>query len=742
MSRLFVAVAAAVLLSSPLAAQRGQAGGAPNGVPANDRFERTRQAVARAQAAGMTVQRGDDEETVRVMRGRLRMPGDDVRGRSRAFVDTFGDAFGATREVELDDARPLGRRADGTTRHARMTQRVHGFAFESHGLTLRYDEAGDIVSARGVVSEEAARLPAPALDESAGRVAALARLGALGMTEFRTDPVLRRVGRLVDGEPRLLYRIDALPADRMVPVSVEIDAADGAVVRVFENVTHGTGTFLYDEDGAGPLPLEHSFKTSSGKGSAYKKVSAAMAEQDGLTSLKDLGKSDIIPGVAMDGMLNGRWAQVVDTPDGGPTPVAFAPDYVFEYSDDDPTFTGLIEVYNLFDHTNTFFWVQAAGRYMGKVYGESPLDYSLPVFVNYDDAGDGYVNAFFTTVDSDDEDSGFPPGYLLFGEFTGITGDVMDDLSRDPSVVIHEYTHALIHGAGGVFGAGVLDSPERAVNEALADYGASTLLKDPLVGEVFAFHSGPDIAFFDEALRDLEASVTLQDNLFDTPGELVGWPEEHDAGEIFGAFLWRSRKALKNKTTDKLFLVDMLDWPQSSAEVGFPSLNAGNIEAAYDAFFSGCADSALSGVLAKPGNLKKNQKNAGKLLGAAMAHGLQGQPDTGNYRFKVLEGEKLALAFNSEFLGSLDEHQIEFDLAAGQQLTVVIKGDKKDATQVDFSFDDDPDDFVYGKDKKVNPKGTLASQNKIEVAVAGVYTLSLANVDSLGGRYKLVFKVK
>ncbi len=742
MPRLCLVVATLVLLSASPAAQTGRAGGGPVGAPDDDRFERSRQAVARAKAAGLIVQQGDGEELARSMRGRVRMPGDDARARSRAFLDAFGEAFGVTRDVELDDARDLSRRADGSTRHARMGQRVHGFEFEGHGMTLRYDEQGDILSARGFVSDDAARLPPPVLDEGAGRTAALAGLGALGLTEFRTDPVLNRVGRLVDGSPRLLYRIDAIPAGSMVPISVEVDAADGSVVRVFENVTHGSGTFLYDEDGAGPLPLEHEFKTGTGKGSAYKNPAAALAAKDGLTSFKDLGKSDIVPGIAIDGMLNGRWGQVVDAPDGGPIPVAFAPDYVFEYGDDDPTTTGLIEVYNLFDHTNTYYWVQAAGRYMGKVYGSSPIDYSMPVFVNFDDAGDGYVNAFFTSVDADEGDTGFPPGYLLFGEFTEISFDVMDDLSRDPSVVIHEYTHALVHGAGGVFGAGDLDSPERAVNEALADYGASTLLRDPLVGEVFAFHSGPDIALFDEALRDLESAVTLQDNLFDTPGFLPGWPEEHDAGEIFGAFTWRSRTALKNKFTDPLFLVDMLDWPQSSAEVGFPVLNAGNIQAAYEAFYSACVDSILAGILTAPGNLKKNTKNAGKLLGAAMAHGLKGAPETGNHRFTVLEGEKLALAFNSEFLGSLDEHQIEFELAAGQQLSVSIKGDKQDATQVDFAFDDDLDDFVYGKDKKVNAKGTLASQTKIEVAVADVYTLSLSNVDANGGRYKLVFKVK
>ena len=55
---------------------------------------------------------------------------------------------------------------------------------------------------------------------------------------------------------------------------------------------------------------------------------------------------------------------------------------------------------------------------------------------------------------------------FLFGELN--TGDPMDDLSRDPSIVCHEYCHMVVDRQGATFGDAELETADLALDRAIA----------------------------------------------------------------------------------------------------------------------------------------------------------------------------------------------------------------------------------------------------------------------------------
>ena len=455
----------------------------------------------------------------------------------------------------------------------------------------------------------------------------------------------------------------------------------------------------------------------------------AISAKDAPTQLKNFAVSESTPIIADAGKIYGRFAQVFNA-DGV---VVTSADFDYPYADDDTTLFGgsLISGADLFDHTNTYYWFDAAGTWIERELGVNPIDRVMPVYVNED-----VMNAFFSPVDPDEEGAGFAPGFFLFGDFGDGPDDLMHDFSRDPSIVIHEYLHGVIDGLGATFGEGALDMPERGVNEALADFGAAAMLGDPKIGRVLGTFAATELGLTDAYVRDLESELTLQDNLFDVVGFTTSLPEEHHVGELFGAYLWRASRGLK-KTATETFLADMLQWPQSSAEVGYPSVTPANADEAYEAFMFGCVEAAIDTVLADEGAAKPRlQRQAGIILAAAMAHGLSGQSEASTYTFDATDG--LRCGFRSEFLGTLTSHDIQLTLAEGQTVSIAAKG--IGGMQIDVSFDSE--DLTLEKPKKVNAKQTWAALPKVVAGAAGTYTLSVTNLDSGTGEYILRIKAK
>ncbi len=656
---------------------------------------------------------------------RLSLSGNTCDDQATDFVVRYATQLGvAPSAVKLGKVRTVRAGTSRSRSYGRQPQLVHGFVAEGYGLTYGLDEFDRIRSAHGVLSPDAAELPPPSLLADDARELALGLQG-LERADFRAEPVVHGVARHIDGELRLLQRVTGVKHD-FTPLAIELDAYTGLVVRVFEHRYDGkvkTGTHTYDD-------VDSPFDLGKARGYVYKRVKHALAAKDSFAPLKNFSTSDSTPLVGDLGMMYGRYAQVFNA-DGV---IVTSAELEFPYTDDDATLYGggIISGADLFDHSNTYQWFDSAGTWVEKSLGTNPLDRTMPVYVNED-----VVNAFFSPTDPDGDGAGFPPGFFLFGDFgDGSPEEVMHDFSRDPSVVIHEYMHGVVDGLGATFGSGGLDTPERAVNEALADFGAAAMLNDPKVGQVLAAFAGADLGIAGDSLRDLEKELTFQDDLFSVLGLTTSLPEEHAVGELFGAYLWRARAGLKKSATE-MFLVDMLSWPQSSAEVGFPTVTVGNAEEAFEAFLFGCVAAAMDDVLETgAGAPARRQRQAGTILGAALAHGLAGQTDDSTYVFDGTEG--LNVAFKSAFLGSLDEHAFDVDLEAGQSLAISATGRKGTAVDVTFSGDD----FELIKPKKTNGKLTSAKLPKIVIGTTGTYRVSVSNPGSEGGDYILRVKAK
>ena len=146
--------------------------------------------------------------------------------------------------------------------------------------------------------------------------------------------------------------------------------------------------------------------------------------------------------------LQGKWATVLNAHD----PLA-APDQSGNY---------IYPADNThFDEVNAYYHVDKIHDYY-KIYGFTGLDRSMTVTVHY---GTAYDNAFFSPAD----------GTLSIGD-----GNKLNDLSKEESVIYHEYTHAVTTAMAGNI---PYSAESGAMNEALSDYFACTISNDPEVGE-------------------------------------------------------------------------------------------------------------------------------------------------------------------------------------------------------------------------------------------------------------------
>jgi hypothetical protein len=659
--------------------------------------------------------------TLRRVAGPLPLQGADVGARAADFAARFAPLFGADGIVVLGTPQPRQPRADGSPRAVFVPQLVQGWDVQGAGLTLALDEQGRATGAHGWLSAEAAQLGPPAITAEQAGMAALAHLG-LAPADLRSQPKAQGVA-LASPAPALAWRVGFVQKAGLTPWRVDVDARTGAVLSARHEAYDGTGNIVL----GGQV---FTFPTVSGSGMVYKTASKAASDSEAGSSLTDLTGADIDEGLALlFGTLTGRYCTVSDF-----DAVLFNVFLAFDFSDTSDTLIGgVITEFEAFDHVDTYSWITRSAVKLKQIMGTLPSDTCIPVVVNVE----GLINAFYSP-DILDEQQPWAPGFFAFGDFDQATGDPFDDFSRDPTVVSHEYFHGMCDFAGLSFGDDAIDTPPRAVNEAIADYSSTSFHKTPEIGHAFVVHSGADLGIPGDALRDLTEEITLTDNLFDTIDPDNDLPEEHEAGKIFGCALWRLRTQAKQKPTDDLVVNHLADWPQSSAEVGFPDVTPANAQAAYEAFDRDCFVSLLNSALA-PGKAKA-WKLASKVLGAGLAHGILGS-NVDNIVLLPTDTSPVTLNFKSAFLGSITEHAIGLQLVAGQKLSITLTGDKADGTQPDFAFTANPGDLDFPTDKVVNPAGTKVTQKNILVNVSNEYLLTLSTLNGAGA-YKAVIKIK
>jgi hypothetical protein len=675
--------------------------------------------------------------TLRRLAGPLPLQGADLAARAGDFAARFAPLFGADENTLLGAAQPRQPRADGSPRAAFLPQLVHGLTVDGAGLMLALDADGRATGAHGWLSVAAQALPAPVVGAAQAEAAALQHLG-VDLADLTAAPRSHAAVALHDGAPVVVQRVDLIVRSGLRPMLVDVDAATGAVLSARLNRAEGTGNMVIDG-----VPLQ--FPTVSGSGNAYTSVKRAIDHVESATSLGELTGVDIdVPLQLLFGTLTGRFCTVSDF-----SAILQSIFLQFFFADGSNTnLGGVILEYEAFDHVNAYSWITRSGKAFAKIMGTLPSDTCILTFVNFDDEGLGFPNAFFTPSDFDEEGP-FAPGFFVFGDFDFVEsipgGDQFDDLSRDPTVVSHEYFHGVTAFAGLSFGDTGINpgnTPPRAVNEAIADYASTTFHQSPLMGPVVAVSSGAELDIDGDSLRDLSQPLTLPDNLFDVvsvfePGDPL-LPEEHEAGEIFGCALWRLRGNAGKKAADKLIINSLSTWPQTNAQVGFPLVTEGNADEAYAAFYSECFLAILNTAL-EPGT-GKAWKQAGATLGAFLAHGMA--EDTGAPVVLPVVETKRTLKVASAFLGTIVEHELVLDLVAGQVLTVTLTSSKKDGALVDFDFPDAAmGDFEFLLPKVVNAAGTKTTQKKITVVNSGQYTFRVSPLDGPGG-YTAVVKIK
>ncbi len=680
-------------------------------------------------AAGLQVDVLRGGSVAQKVRGELPLAGDTLQQRCDDFIARHGVLFGAMPAMEFGApvvlrehagiARPGGGAgaagaAETAPREVSLPQLVHGFPLRAHGLWLRFDARGRLVSVHGVLAPGAPQVPAPVVTPAEGEQSALSHLLGLGIApaDLRGEPRTVTAARLVGGAPAIIHAVHVVLRRDLVPLVVEVDAATGAVLAVRRNLSSGTGHFHF-------LGQDKPFATTTGKGTVYKGIAQALASAEAPGSLPDVAVAGVVTGLANNGTLYGRFAFMLGEADAQTLFAFGSANHDWSVPSDDVTLGDPTSSGQLFDFTNAYSWITRMGRYVQKPF-RKPIgsNFSIPVVVNVSDL----PNAFYTP---DDLGIGTGAGFFAFGDLSSDTTESMDDFSRDPTVVCHEYTHAVCDKAGLVFGDADTDTPPRAVNEAIADFFSAAYNQTPCIGPVFMATLGPDFSVSGDCLRDLSSQRVFPEDLLFETGQ-TGLPEEHEAGVIFGATLWRVRAAL-GKSADRLIADSMFDWPADSAEAGFPVVNPGNAEAAYAAYFALCTSAVLDEVQAQKGAAK-----LAKAFGAVLPNGTLGLDAFDTAPTFVFPG-KGKLKWSSEFLGQNAEHALDLQLFAGDSLTVSVTGLL--GTPVDFVIlVNQMDDLI--ESQPPTDDGVTVTWKDVLVNHEGTYRLLVSNRSSLGGTYK------
>ena len=662
------------------------------------------------------------------LRGDVLLVGDTPTQKALDFVARHGALFGVVPSVTLGEPRVMARfagvTADAPTsaRALRLPQLVQGAALAGHGLTLEFDRQGEFVQAHGVVSEGAAALPAPSVSVSQAIDTALQHLASLGHSigDLRAGPNASLVARLAADGPHLLHSIEVVLRLGAQPFAVEVDAHDGSVFALRDLAQHGTGTFRSEGQ-------QISFQTGTGKGTVYKSLKHAVASKPSTGKLTEVGVQDVVMGLAEDGFLFGRFLQVIDDT----LSVAFSPTHTWTTGTDEPAspadLTDPDAPGQFFDHSNTYSWMTRTASYMEKVFGPLGTDYALPAIVNVE----GLLNAFYS---GGDLGLGHGPGFFAFGDADAKTGDFNDDLSRDPTVSSHEYTHGVVEKFLLAFGDNDLDTPPRALNEAVADYFAASFHKTPCIGPQFMAFLGQKLDGLEgDCLRDLSEVRRMPLDLFDVLGE-TNLPEEHEAGVIFGSTLYRVGMALKQKKGDLAIAGALFAFPESTAEVGFPVVTVGNAQEAYQAYFGVALWALLDGIAEElPAGL------VGKALGAAMQLGAVGDADAGSWWLADLsDGGKAG--FKSELLPGISNHSLGIFVKAGQTITIKIKG--LNGTPLEFDSGVFKGAITETQAPVINATGTSLSWKGLQATEDSVLVIVVGPGVPAGGPYKLLISVK
>lgn len=487
-----------------------------------------------------------------------------------------------------------------------------------------------------------------------------------------------------------------------------LDADDGTCLDVVDLACSGTG--LYPTFGNATIP----FTTGGGSGRVFKNVKDARAGKAKSASLAPLGRG--VPELSLpDGLLVGAFADVY--PAVGLAP--FSPSHGFPFAPfgDDA---------EMFDQVNVYFHITQFRNHLEKVLGpDLSAGHSLPIVVNFDAAD---PNAYFSPTSFD---SGRTTGWLAFLQVPA--GGDEADLSRDPTVVAHEYTHAWLWFELLDF-SGSLNDPARAVNEAFADWFSLCFHGDTVIGrytdDVFP---GYGIAR-DLADDDHFPETTIEASAL--PWSNDGLPEEHRNGEVFGSFLMDVRRALGTKAAEQFVFAAMPAMPRTLGDAGIGTYNAGVAQDATAQFNTACVTALLATAT--------TGKQRAAVLGASAARGIANDDRVGAMiHVTGLETEpKAKLTIPSAIVLPGNEHVFAVTMPETGPLSIKLAAAKGSSVLPDFTITDEfggTSAVTATKAKAFSKGGRVVTQKAMtkNLGSGAIYLIRVTGTAGSVGRYTL-----
>ncbi|MBI4878564.1 MAG: hypothetical protein HY812_02750 [Planctomycetes bacterium] len=491
-----------------------------------------------------------------------------------------------------------------------------------------------------------------------------------------------------------------------------IDARDGQLLRVICLIQRGTGQYPHIDQPGGFIP----FATGAGEGKVFKNVKDARAGKATRLTLKNVSLGVPSPANVTKGFVVSARADTWDAYGQDP----FSAQLEFNYG----PFSAA--GYDHFDLVNTMYQVEKFHQHVRGAIGQDlATNFSLPIVCNIASAS---PNAFFSssTFPMDNHTSGF----LAFFDLTQLLLEPAADVSRDPAVVAHEYTHAWLFFEGLSF-TGDLDEPSRAVNEAVADFFAVTWQKDTVIGR-----------YLDDQWPELSISRNLQDDdhfpetTFAAMAiSQTGLPEEHRNGEVFGSFLVDVRKKVGSARAEQILYDSFPFWPHEMADVGYPEVTPENAILATETFFT----ASVQGMLSIP----LSTHEIGAIIGAAAGRGFCNTVASSTRFASSLESApERRFKFFSRVTRPGNLQQFPFLAQQGRILNVTLAGKRNSGLEPEFvlaPFSGNPDDVVESAAKVYADHGRVVRQEGLllQEPDLGTYMITVWGTNESTGQYTL-----
>lgn len=399
---------------------------------------------------------------------------DAVRRLASRLPGLFGAAAGpASLEVVFD-------RAKGPSGVVRLRQVQDGARIEGASIQARFDPTGRLVDLRSSVYPEIRTVNSRSLAEGdALRIAEEAVRSSVPSSSIMGRPRVEAWLVPASGGLVHVWQVRTATRDPFGSWMTEVDASDGKV-RFHEN------------------RIESSVR--NGVGNVFRRNSDYPGRVTRATLTNLFAGAD-----NPDSKLKGRNFEILDNNFDDATATNFA-----------FLFSPFSSQGDYFDQTNAYFHMETArARFASQMRVPLSTPFftgsSLPTVTNVG----GMCNAFYSP-----DLIGTGPGFAFGDEQSCPFSN--DDFARDSDVVYHEFTHGVTDWIGVDLGNAPLNSYQRAINEAVADYHAANFTRDPSIGEVIGIG------------RTLD-----EDRRY--PGDVGcdgGDPEEHCTGEIWGSILW------------------------------------------------------------------------------------------------------------------------------------------------------------------------------------------------------------